>query len=422
MKYKKIDKTAYQLHLIQTDRFKTTTVRVNLRNELTKEEISYRNFLLNLLTYSTEKYPTKKELVLKTQDLYALSVYTKGYRIGNQSSINFFLTYLNEKYTEENMAEQSIELFSEVLFHPNVINRAFDEKSFQIVKQNTEASLKSIKDNPARYSLMRLLEVMEPEEAYSYREYGYKEDLDTITPENIYTFYQKIMKQSLVDIYVIGQFDEKKIEHLLDKYFSFDTLKRNKKMPIIEHEVFQNKPRIIKEQDDFNQSKLSIGCKIETLSERQRNYVISLYNLILGGTGDSRFFKNIREKHSMCYYISSSVNKLDNLLLIRSGIHKDNFDTCINLIQKEMKELAKGNISDEELKRAKSNYITLLDEVYDNPEAIIETYIAKELLNMEEIETRKKIIQTVTKEEVIELAKKIKMDTIYLLEGDREDE
>ena len=56
MKYKKIDKKSYNMHLIKTDRFKMTTVRVILRDEIRKEEITKRNFLLDMLTYSTYNY------------------------------------------------------------------------------------------------------------------------------------------------------------------------------------------------------------------------------------------------------------------------------------------------------------------------------------------------------------------------------
>ena len=422
MNYEVIEKTSYRLHLIQTDRFKTITVRVSLKNDLQKNKISYRNFLMDMLTYSTEKYPTRKSLVAKTQDLYAVNVYTKGYRSGSYDSINFYLSFLNEKYTEENMTEKSIELFSEVLFSPNVVNREFDDESFKIIKRNSLTSLKTIKDNPSRYSLIRMLENMDENALYSYREFGYLEDLESITRKNLYEYYQQVMSKSLVDIYVIGDFDKAKMKKLIDQYLNFATMKRKKESPIIEHQVFRKSPQIFKETEDFNQSKLSIGCKIKQMTERERNYVLTLYNLILGSTGDSKFFKNIREKYSLCYYMNSSVNKLDNILMIRSGIDKKNFDQCIELIKKEMKDMEKGNILEEELENAKEVYVTLLDEVYDNQEAIIEAYVAKDLLNIGDIEERKKEIWSVTKEEIIELAKKIIVDTIYLLEGAKENE
>ena len=58
-----------------------------------------------------------------------------------------------------------------------------------------------------------------------------------------------------------------------------------------------------------------------------------MVNMILGGTSESKFFQIIREKHSLAYYVYSSLNKLDHLMLIRAGISKDNFDKTIKLIK-----------------------------------------------------------------------------------------
>lgn len=422
MKYKTIDKKAYQLHLIKTERFKTITIRVNLRNKVDKHEISKRNFLVDILNYSTEKYPTRRELVKKTQDLYAVSVYSKSYRIGNYNSISLLANFLNEKYTEDGMLEDSIKLFCEVLFHPNVKNNAFDEEAFQITMNRSKVMIKSLKDNPKYYSLLKMLENMaksnDKEEVYGYSEYGSLEDLENITRENLYEYYKKILRESLVDVYVIGSFDEKEMEEYLDKYLLFNTIKKDREDLFIEHKSYRKKAQVITEKEDFNQSKLSIGCKVLNLTEREQNYVFSLYNIILGSGPDSKFFKNIREKHSICYYINSTVRKIDQILLIQSGISKDNFKDCVRLIKKEMQDMVDGKISDEEIEAAKKTYITSLDEVYDSPHAIIETYIAKNLLGVGDIEERKKEILTITKKEIIEFSKKVKMDTIYLLEGE----
>ena len=110
MEYKKIDKTSYNLHLIKTNRFKTLNIRICFRDEIKKDKITIRNFLTNYLTYSTNTYPSKRDLVLKTQDLYALSIYTKCYRSGRFNVTNFYLSLLNEKYTEAGMLDKSLEL------------------------------------------------------------------------------------------------------------------------------------------------------------------------------------------------------------------------------------------------------------------------------------------------------------------------
>ena len=139
--------------------------------------------------------------------------------------------------------------------------------------------------------------------------------------------------------------------------------------------------------------------------------------MILGGTSESKFFQIIREKHSLAYYVYSSLNKLDHLMLIRAGISKDSFEKTVKLIKKLMKEMENGEFTDENLEYAKNNYLSLLKEIEDNENAIMETYLAKDLLNLGDIEERKKEIIKVTKEQIVEVAKKVKIDTIFLLEG-----
>lgn len=139
--------------------------------------------------------------------------------------------------------------------------------------------------------------------------------------------------------------------------------------------------------------------------------------MILGGNSESKFFQIIREKNSLAYYVYSSLNKLDSLLIIKAGISSENFDQTVKLVKKLMKDMVKGNFKDEHINIVKENYISLLKEIEDNENAIIETYLAKDLLNLGDIEERKREVMKVTKEDIVNVAKKIKIDTIFLLEG-----
>ena len=161
------------------------------------------------------------------------------------------------------------------------------------------------------------------------------------------------------------------------------------------------------EEDKINQSKLTIGCKLENLTEFEKNYVLTLYNIILGGGSESLLFQKIREENSLCYYISSSSNKVDNLLIISSGISKSNFKKTVSLIKKELKNIEKGNFDEGLIERAKIRYKSILDEIYDYPNQIISAYYAVEVLNTDFPEVRKEKIMSVTKEDIIKMSKKI---------------
>lgn len=417
MEYKKIDMTSFNLHVIKTDRFKTINFRICLRDEIKREEISLRNMLASFLTYSTDTYPTKRDLVLKAQDLYAVNVYTKSYRSGRFNMINFCMSMLNEKYTESGMLEESVKFLADTIFHPNFKKQESFDSAYKFLYDSMETSMKAVKENPTTYSVIRMLEEMDQDMPYSYREFGYLEDLNYITKESLIAYYEKVLKNSLVDIYVIGNVEESEILSLTKKYFPFSTFKRPKKSQLIEHDKLPIRCKIRKEQEESNQSKLSIGCKIGSLTEFERNYVLTIYNMILGGNSESKFFQIIREKHSLAYYVYSSLNKLDSLMIIKAGISRENFDKTLHLVKKLMQDIVKGNFTEEHIAIVKENYLSLLKEIEDNENAIIETYLAKDLLNLGDIEERKKEVMRVTKEDIVKVAKKIKMDTVFLLEG-----
>ena len=72
MKYRKIKTQAYNLHVIKTNKFKTITVEVCFKSKLNKEEITYRNLLINTLCEACNKYKTKREMSIATEELYEL--------------------------------------------------------------------------------------------------------------------------------------------------------------------------------------------------------------------------------------------------------------------------------------------------------------------------------------------------------------
>lgn len=417
MQYKKIELASYNLHMIKTDRFKTVNMQIIFSDKIKKEDITKRNFLSDILTYSCKKYKTKKDISIASQDLYAASVYSTSYRLGNYYNTDINLYFLNEKYSEKGMTEKSIEFLSEIIFNPNVENNKFDSNSFNIIKNNMRLQIESVKEDTRKYSMIKMLENMGKKEPYSLHGFGYIEDLDKINEENLYDYYKEFLTKSNIEIYVIGDIDFDFIEKLIKEKFKFNVYKKKKDNATIVHNKIRKIAKVVVEEDNINQSKLTIGCKLEGLTEFEKNYVLTLYNIILGGGSESLLFQSIREKHSLCYYVSSSSNKVDNLLIISSGIAKESFKKVLSLIKKELKNMEKGNFSNELIDRAKIRYNSIIDEIYDYPNQIISAYYASEVLGVDFPEIRKQKIMEVTKEDIVNISKKIKLDTIFLLGG-----
>ena len=422
MEYIKKDLGSYNLHLIKTNQFKTITVRIAFRSPVVKDEITLRNVLCDMFLQSSGKYPSKRELTIAAQELYAADIETHNSRLGNYNNLDVYLTVLHDKYTEEGNFKSALEFLNEIVFHPDVCNQKFSSEKLEIVKSTMRSNLSSLKEDGASYSLLRLFEVMDKTRVSSYRMVGYLEDLDKVTPETLYQYYQKMIHSDMVDVFVIGDIDFKEMTEMIRQFIPIKTVKRQK-IPYLLDDVRPRVKRMFeKEKIDTSQSKLAIGCRCYKLSSYERNYVLTLYNIILGGSGDSKLFKEVREKNSLCYVINSVPNKLDLLVLIRAGIDKENYSKTLELIDKQLQSMRKGNFSDDEIKVAKEYFCTALDEVMDNPNRILDNYYMMELLGTDDLEEKRHKIMGVSKADIIKVAKKIKMDTVFLLEGDSHEE
>ena len=418
MEYVKKDLGSYQLHLVKTNKFKTITVRVAFRSPIVKEDITVRNVLCDMFLQSSSKYLSKRALTIEAQELYAADIQTYNSRLGNYNNLDIYLSVLHDRYTEEGNFKKALEFLNEIIFHPDVSNQKFSQEKLDIVKSTMKSNLSSIKEDGASYSLLRLFEAMDKNRVSSYRMVGYMEDLEKVTPESLYQYYQKMIRSDLVDVFVIGDIDFKEMTSMIREVIPIKTVKRQR-VPYLLPDVKPRSRRLFaKEIVDTSQSKLAIGCRTYGLSDYERNYVLTLYNIILGGSGDSKLFQEVRERYSLCYVINSVPNKLDHLILIRAGIDKENYTKTLELIDKILVDMRKGQFKDEDIQVAKEYFCTALDEIEDSPNRILDNYYMMELIGTDTIEEKRRKIMKVTKDEIIKVAKKVKMDTVFLLEGD----
>lgn len=418
MDYKKITNKNYNLHIINTDKFKTINVMVNFKRKIKKDEITIRNLLNDILINTSKKYKTSRDIEIETEELYDLGVSSNPHKSGNYHIISFKETFLNEKYTEVGMNEKSIEFLLELIFNANINDNKFDKEYFEIIKRTVEDDIKSLKDNTKKYSLTRLYEEMD-KGPLSYRTCGYLEDVDKITDSNLYDYYKTVIENDKIDIFIIGNLSDT-YEQLFNKYIKNTIRIEDNISHYLDLEITEEK--IKKETIKTNQSKLSIGLKIKDITDFELKYVINLYSLILGGSSNSKLFKVVREENSLCYYINSSVSVISKIITIIAGINASDYDETIKLIREEIDKLKNGNITEQDIEEAKKIYISGCKEIYDSPNSIINNYLSHEYADLDLVSDRIKKIEKVTKEDIIRLANKVVIDTIFLLEGTDENE
>jgi len=422
MQYIRKDLGSFRLHQIKTDKFKTITIRVVFHSPIKKEEITMRNILTDILLQSSKEYDSRRSLTIKAEDLYAADITTNNQRIGNYIVSSFILQILNDKYTESGNLDKSVEFLSQIIFNPDVKNNAFNKEKLEIVKNNATVSLNSLKEDATSYSLIRLAEAFDSSSPASYRMTGYLDDLDNIDESNLYEYYKKMIDNDYVDIFVVGDFDDKEMLSIIKKYFKFKKVKKQKDDYLLAPFKCHKRRLFARETIENTQSKLAIACPISKLTEYERNYPLVLANLIYGGGTDSKLFKEVRELNSLCYTIHSYFVKMDNLLVITAGIDKSSFNKSVELITNELTAMKKGKFSEKDINIAKEFYHTAQEGLEENEHRLINEFIAREFLGLDPVEERVEKMSHVTKQEIVKVCKKINMDTIFLLEGVKNEE
>ena len=171
----------------------------------------------------------------------------------------------------------------------------------------------------------------------------------------------------------------------------------------------------ITENMNVTQGKLVIGLDITSKIE---NLLASslVYNAILGDGANSMMFQNVREKAGLAYSAKSTFVKQKMNIFIRCGIQVENYEKAIEIIKIQLENIKKGKFTDEDIENAKTYLIAGIKNVEEEQDTEVVYYIGQEIaktnLSLEEYIER---INQVTKENILEIANSIQINTIYFL-------
>lgn len=418
MKYKTYNCNSFNIYTIKTDRFKTSHLEVIFKNVLKKEEIGTYSFLADILSEGCKKYPRKKDLITRFEELYKIVIYASTMRVGNVIDLHVSLDFINPEYIEdEGYIEDVIKTLFEVINNPNVCNDEFDLKTFNIVKERLRREINSLKENPVKQSIKEAIKTMDSNSPTSYEILGTIEELENITPAKLYDAYKSLRKNFKVDVFLIGNLDMDNVASLIKKYFknryivsdNFEVMVDNKET---------KKVKVKAMKSDNIQTNLVMLFNLKNLSELEKNITLNCFNYLYGSGGlTSKLYKSIREENSLCYAINSMYLKYDKLLMVQISLDNCNVKKAISLVKKELKSMQNGNFSEEEVKDAINNMVISLDMSLDNNIAILNNYVFNIYDKLPSIEERKEYFKKLTKEDIVNVSKKVKLNTIFTLEG-----
>lgn len=408
------------LHVYPSDKYKTVHIKIKFTAPLSYETITARSFLSNMLETNSKKYPTQTLLRKELSNLYGASFGTSASKKGKVHVISAEMALVNDKFlgTSEDVLARGLDFLQEILFSPHTENQAFHEQTFLREKENLLDVYESYFDDKQLFAGLALQDLYFEEKSQKIPGAGTVEELQKITPASLYANYQKMLSEDKVDIYVLGDVTEEEITKALShiKFISREVLKPDAF-------YIQEKTKDIKFRTDIQevtQAKLNLGYQTDVYFHTENYYAGQVFNGLFGGFPHSKLFLNVREKESLAYYASSSLDTFRGLLTVQTGIEAAKAEQVKEIIQNQLEALREGDLDEYSLDQTKEMLINQLYQSEDDPESVMEREFAMDLAGIQQMTTAEWVqkIKDVTVEEIKEIAARTSLQAVYLLKGE----
>lgn len=422
MNYEKKEiKKGIDIHNISTNKYKTNLYAVFLATPINRENVTKNALMTAILRRGSQNLQSQDIISKKLEEMYGASFDCGIDKTGDNHIMKFYLEAISEEFLpeKEELAKKCIEILLDIIFNPLIENNGFKDEYVESEKNNLKQIIESKIDNKRTYSLERCVEEMFKDEPYGLYKYGYVEDLDKLTPQNLYEYYKELIKQCKIDIFVSGTMDNEKTNSIIEQNDIIKTLKEREPVYVKSDENNNHKEveqeKVVEEHMQVGQGNLVIGLKVNSNKENAK-YITSVYNAILGGGANSKLFQNVREKESLAYTAASNYRRQKNVIFIRCGIEIENYKKAIDTIKVQLEDIKRGNFTEEDLNNSKKLIVESIRGISSEQDTEITYYYGQELSNkLVSLEEYVKKIEKVTKKDVEEIANEIKIDTIYFL-------
>ncbi len=418
---KKEVKQGISLHNINTNKFKTNLYAVFLATPLNRENVTKNALLTAVLRRGTKNIKSQDLISKKLEEMYGASFDCGIEKTGDNQIIKFYLETINEAFLPEKdeLDKKCIELLFDIILNPLVENDGFKPEYVESEKEKLKQIIEGKIDNKRAYSFERCIEEMFKNEPYGLYKFGYVEDLDKITPQNLYEHYQELIKKCKIDIFVSGNLKENDMNSLIENNAEIKRLEARTPEYIENKEnsdkIPVRKENIVEEKMQVGQGNLVIGLSSNSQIENEK-FVMSVYNAILGGGANSKLFQNVREKNSLAYTAGSTFRRQKNTIFIRCGIEIENYQKALDTIKEQIEDIKNGKFTEDDIENAKKLIIASVKGISSEQDTEITYYYGQELSDtFTTIEDYVTKINNVTKENIEEVAKEIWINTVYFL-------
>lgn len=403
---------------VKNERFNTTSVSFNFYLPLKKETVAEYALLPFILTTCGEKYPDFSRLNYKLDKLYGARLDATAEKTGDYQILKMRISVINDRFTfeSESLLKQAIDMLLSLIFTPKAENGAFAAEDLAREKRKAIEHINGEMSEKRIYAKNRLIEEMYKDEAYGIPKCGTVEDVEKITGESLFTAWRNMLETAYIRIIIIGAaLPAKLFDDIAD---NFTGCERHNITDCTKNKPTEARPEAITvtEKMPVQQGKLVMGFSSSVYGDDSESLPLMVMTDIFGGGPYSRLFSNVREKMSLCYYCSASALKTKGLLLVESGVEKENADKTKKAVIEQLLAVKNGEFSDFEFQSSLKSIRDSLSTYNDSQNSLDVWYSVKaynkELYSPEDIAER---ISEITRADIIKTANGVNLHTVYKL-------
>lgn len=401
------------LNCFTDERFKTLRISVDLLIPLQEDTAEVFGMLPSLVSRATEGYPDYTLFGQKLADLYGASINSNVGKIGGYQVISLSAGGLASRYAfqGENMVEELSALLFDILFRPLKDEAGlFPEEGFKQEQRQILENFDAEFNDKILYARQKCLEAVFAGLPQGLGRYGTREKVAALTRGEVTGAWDTLLKQAKYEIFVLGDCspDVSFFEQAFSGYG-----KQYEALPLVPH---SGEVKTITEDMQLSQSKLVMALKADMQPEERMAF--RLMSAVFGGTPSAKLFVNVREKMGLCYYCSSRFYPETAVLTVESGVETENIEKAQDAILEQLSVLQNGELTEDEIQSAKLAMSNSFRSVDDSLDAVESWYLGQCFYDTQQTpESAVQEVMGITKEQIIDAANKVKLDTVYMLKG-----
>ena len=412
---------------LREDKFKTACFSVSLLSQLNRETASMNALIPFVLRRGTSAFPDMETLSARMEELYGTVIEPIIRRIGEIQCCGFYASFPEDAFLPqgEGVLKDTLALTLDLLLSPVTRGGLLLPVYVESERDKLLDLISARMNNKRSYAVLRCIEEMCCCEDFAVSRYGDEESCRSINYKKLSRHYRTLLQTSPIELFYCGRASLRDVKALLRDHLS--TLPRGEIDTEIGTEIRMNaleaEPRSTVEEMDVAQANLVIGWRLGECMEEPDRAAIHVFNAVYGSGATSKLFLNVREKLSLCYYASSAVVLRKGLMLVSSGISFENFEAARAEILAQLDAVKNGEISEDELLWAKRSVASDLRSTLDSQGELEGWWLSQAVDGADYGPTElAELVENVTKEDVVAVAKSVELDMVYFLCGEDEEE